>query len=183
MHSCLSPDGQPNVQRTRKVCQQVAHKFKADLMAMCDGRTFTAFPVLCLQIRRAAAKQQAVGGQERPAAMGKGWLGTSPQSMADRQFVSDSVQSLPPVRVCTPPARGEGAILRGNYTSSSSEVSLERTPRDYALYGAGRYAAPRPLPHWHSAPAEDPGHLRAAAGEAQHTQVLLWSDCWASNVT
>lgn len=114
--------------------------------------------------------------------MGKGWPAASPRSTVDRHFVSDSVQSLPPVRVCTPPARGEGAILRGNYTSSSSEVSLERTPRDFAAYGSGRYALPRPLPHWHSAPAEDPGHLRATGSDAQHAQVLLGWQCCVSHV-
>jgi hypothetical protein len=105
--------------------------------------------------------------------MGKGWAAASPRSTADRHFMLEPGQSLPPVRVCTPPARGEGAMLRGNYTSSSSEVSLDRTP----LYQAAapgpchHAAAAQRLMHWHSAPAEDPGHLRPAESGAQTAQV------------
>lgn len=103
--------------------------------------------------------------------MGKGWPEHSPRSTAERHFASESVQSLPPVRVCTPPARGEGAVPRATYTSSSSEVSLERTPRAHAQHGPGRGAAQRPLQHWRSSPAgHDPGHLRLTGIDGQHAQ-------------
>lgn len=105
--------------------------------------------------------------------MDKGWPEHSPRSTAERHFASESVQSLPPVRVCTPPARGEGAVPRATYTSSSSEVSLERTPRAHAQHVPGRGAAQRPLQHWHSSPAgNDPGHLRLTGIDGQHAQVL-----------
>ena len=105
--------------------------------------------------------------------MGKGWAEASPRSAADRHFMLEPMHSLPPVRVCTPPARGEGAMLRGNYTSSSSEVSLDRTPLYHAAAPGPGYpaTAAQQLMHLHSAPAEDPGHLRPADSDAQQAQV------------
>lgn len=103
--------------------------------------------------------------------MAKGSHHSSPRSTADRYLTSESAQSLPPVRVCTPPAHGEGSILRAIYTSSSSDAS-DRTPprRQRAATGDGSLEH-ETLPHWHSLPADNGAAADDFAGEASHEQV------------